>query len=187
MGGRAAWVMPILVAFAATSCSEPAAPPPITPRVGSDYGPVSAKQLEDRHSVSAAGRPGARFVWEFHGDQFTVTGDGGPIPDDALVALLGGRQAADVIEGRWVLSDRVLVLSGITAGGRGGFKDVTLRPFRTPVLRMYLDGTQYVFTPFPPGAGAPRRVAERDCHAETWCHEPFPIRPEVAADPNRGP
>jgi hypothetical protein len=144
MGSLAARTAFIAVAFLARSCSRPAPPPPPAP-VGGDYGPVAAEQLRGRHSVVATGTSGARFVWEFTDDRFKVTGDGGTIPDDAVVTFLGGRQRAGLIEGRWALADRELTLSGITADGKAGYPDVTLRPFLTPVLRVDLAGTQYVF------------------------------------------
>ena len=148
MGSRTARIAFVAVAFVARSCSKPAPNPPSPPapvQLGGDYGPVSAEQLRGRHSVFATGTSGAKFVWEFTGDRFKVTGDAGPIPDDAIVTFLGERQPAEVIEGRWALADRVLTLTGITADGKGGYKDVTLRPFRTPVVRVDLAGTQYVF------------------------------------------
>ena len=134
-----------VVALVVASCSGPATPPPI--QIGGDYGPVTAEQLQGKHSCFATGTSGAKFAWDFDGDRFKITGDGAAIPEDALLTFLGRRQASEVIEGRWRLVDRTLILTEITADGKGDFKDVTLHPFRTPVVRVDLAGTQYVFRP----------------------------------------
>lgn len=69
------------------------------------------------------------------------------MPDDATAALLGGPRPTDVIEGRWTLAQGTLTLTDVTADGAGGFADVPLKPFRTPVVRVELNGTQYVLRP----------------------------------------
>lgn len=136
-------IVVILVAlFVATSCSQPASP-------GGDYGPVTADRLRGKHSVFATGTSGAQFTWEFAADRFTISGDGGPIPEDVRRAILGNDQVAKVIEGRWTLADGALTLSSITADRKDGFKNVILRPFQTPVVRVELKGTQYVFRRLP--------------------------------------
>ena len=132
----------LAVAFMASSCSRPVAP-------GGDYGPVTAEQLRGKHSVFATGTSGAKFIWEFAAGRFKVSGDGGPIPEDALFAVLGNRQVVKVIDGRWTLDDQGLTLIGIRADGKDGYKNVILRPFRTPVVRVDLNGTQYVLRQLP--------------------------------------
>jgi hypothetical protein len=131
-----------------TRISEPVTR--IPPGFG-DYGPVHADSLKGKKSCWATGGSKARFVWEFDGDQFTIREDNGPIPDDALIAILGSRPPGEVksITGKWALNDaeRTMTLTNIKADGNGAFKDVTLRPFNTGVVRVNLNEKQYVFSP----------------------------------------
>jgi len=132
----------LAAAFMASSCSQPVP-------TGGDYGPVPASRFRGKHVVFATGTSGDRFIWEFSGDRFKISGDDGPIPRDAVFAILGKGQVAKAIDGRWTLDEQGLTLSGITADGKDGYKSVTLRPFMTPVVRVDLNGTQYVFRGLP--------------------------------------
>jgi hypothetical protein len=144
MGRLWLWVIVVAVTFTASACSKPSLPPAREQFIG-DYGPLTADQLRGVHSVFATGTSDAKFIWEFTAERFKVSGDGGSIPTDALVAVLGDRQPAEAIEGRWTLDNQVLALTGITADGKDGYDNVTLYPFPTPFVRMDLNGTQYVF------------------------------------------
>lgn len=135
----------------ATSLKRVSEKSPHPPPGFGDYGPVHADSLMGKKSCWAAGGSRAKFVWEFDGDRFTIREDDGPIPDDALIAILGSKQADVVktITGKWSLNDaeRTMTLTGITADGKGEFKDVVLKPFNTGVVRVNLNEKQYVFSP----------------------------------------
>lgn len=140
-------IMTILAAaFVASSCSQPVPQPAPT---GGDYGPVPASRFRGKHLVFATGTSGDKFIWEFSGDRFKISGDDGPIPGDAVFTILGKGQVAKAIDGRWTVDEQGLTLTGITADGKDGYKNVTLRPFQTPVVRVDLNGTQYVFRQLP--------------------------------------
>lgn len=122
-----------------------------------DYGPVHADSLKGKKSCWVTGGSKARFTWEFDGDRFMIREEDGPIPDDALIAILGSRPSGEVkaITGLWSLNDaeRTMTLMGIKADilgkGEGEFKEVILKPFNTGVVRINLNEKQYVFSPKP--------------------------------------
>ena len=124
------------------SCSKPDRQ--VTPRgpLGGDYGPVTKELLRGKHICSS--RQSGRFTWFFSAEAFTIAKDGEPIPPDVLATVLGADARAEVIEGKWELAGRILTLSEIKADNKGGFEDVQLRPFRTPVLRISFGEKQYV-------------------------------------------
>jgi hypothetical protein len=140
------------VSILPAACSRPATTVPAKPtvRIGGDYGPVPRRQLLGEQVCRATGASGEKFCWTFHEDRFEVRPDGAPIPREVLDTLLGKDAEAQLIEGKWELVDRTLQLSEVLADGKVKYPDVQLRPFRTPVVRMYFGKTQYVLGPKQP-------------------------------------
>ncbi len=109
------------------------------------YGPVHTQQLLGDHTCWATGTSGNRFRWIFTEDhRFEFHEAGEPLPPELLETMLGGDACAELIEGTWDFTDGTLTFSQIRADGVDGWPDVSLRPFRTPVVRMVIGGVQYV-------------------------------------------
>jgi hypothetical protein len=146
-----AWTGPFLALLAAACSGDPSAAP--APGTG-DYGAVTRDELLGEHVWRMTGPDGTSFRWIFAEKEFTVTGEGGPIPAPVVSALAGGDEDVSRIEGDWELRDRDLVLSDVRATWRDGVRsvpDVIAAPFRTSppsigptVVRIELGGRQFV-------------------------------------------
>ena len=107
--------------------------------------------LVGSHDCRATGGSDAKFRWDFRETDFTMTGDGGPIPPEVAAAVAGRKDDVARIDGAWRLDGRKLVLSGLRVRGAGDREepaaDATLAPFCTPVVRFEFGPTQYVLGP----------------------------------------
>jgi len=141
----------LLICLSAIACGQPAPPPaPPAPKpppiqVGGDYGPVQTFQLLGKHVCEATGRTPPMFHWNFTDDTFEMLAADARLPPEVIKDVLG-KERDDVmkIEGKWRLDDRLLKLSDLKADGQGGFPDVDLKPFRTPIVRIHFGERQYV-------------------------------------------
>ena len=147
-----AWFL-LGVAMTSGACARPAAVSQKGTVPGSgDYGGVTREILFGAHVCRATGERRATFHWELHESTFDLTREGGPIPPEVLGAILGRQGDVIAIQGSWSLDGRRLVLSDLR-----GFEDlgappitapdVTLDPYRTPVVRFEFGETQYVLGP----------------------------------------
>ena len=151
MRGKTTWFLLVAVLSLAACANE--SEEHRGPRPPAGKGLVTRSDLIGRHAVRATGGSDGAFLWDFTETDFTIAKDGTkPIPADVRAAV--AHTDADVIriDGKWTLADRELVLTDLqvtlTDGVRGpGAPDVTLTPFRTPVVRFELAGRQYVLGP----------------------------------------
>lgn len=131
-------------------CPGGGAPPPGL--VGK--GPVTADDLLGEHECRVTGERRASFLWTFAETTFSIGRDGAePIPAEALAAVANAKGDVTGVTGKWTLRDGggsgALALSDIRIVRGDGATvepapDVTLAPFRTPVVRFDFGGKQFV-------------------------------------------
>lgn len=114
-------------------------------------GPVTADDLLGEHECRVTGERRASFLWTFTDTTFSIGRDGAePIPAEALAAVAHAQGDVTSVTGKWSLgSSGALALSEIRVVRGDGATvepapDVTLAPFRTPVVRFEFGGKQFV-------------------------------------------
>ena len=139
-----------LVVLAAACCADGQSNDTLVPIPGEPAAATRA-DLVGSHDCRATGGSDAKFRWDFRETDFTMTGDGGPIPPEVVAAVAGRKDDVARIDGAWRLDGRSLVLTGLKVSGKDGgatpAPDATLAPFCTPVVRFEFGPTQYVLGP----------------------------------------